>query len=205
MTELELQESLRKTRDENKARVMASLSAKIGGKKVEVTENTYESYEQAKQAGDIQAMLFFKTGGAEAQRREQEVEKVMNTDIKTVMSELNGIDDKISNIQSKLNTTIEQMTAQYDQEFRNNVRGLRSHEGRYMMALQEYNDKVANIHNVGVVKELSNAVQSSKERKALLSRSKEHYVKENERYISEARKAKIMAEIQNSVLLDDIG
>lgn len=50
---------------------MASLSAKMCGKKVEDT-TTINSYEDAKQAGKISQMLYHKLGTSEAVRREQE-------------------------------------------------------------------------------------------------------------------------------------
>lgn len=201
MTEQELQDSLRQTAEENKAKVRELLRAKTSGIKI---DNTPKSYEEAKQAGDIGNMLSRKLGIVDAQRREQELEKVMNTDIKTVVSELNEVDGKISNAELKLNSVIEQLTEQYEQEFRSKTKGLRGDELRYAILRGERDNKIDAITSLDDIKALSNSIGALKERKSMLAKAKAHYINTNKDLIAEARRAKIMSDINASGLLADI-
>lgn len=202
MTQRELYESLRQTEEENKAKVRELLRAKANGIKADT--DTTMTYSQAKKAGNVSNMLAHRLGIVEAQKLEQELEKVMQTPITEVIAELKEIDSKISEHEEKMNATIQRLKEQYQQEFINETKGLRAGDSRYDVALTTRNKKISAISSIDEVKTLSNSINTLNDRRPMLAKAKANYINTNKEIIEEARRAKIMAEINASGLLADI-
>lgn len=201
--DMDFLEMQRQAETESREKVRALLRQKLNGQG-DSSKPTKATYEDAKADGNVRGMLFQKLLAKKQERAERLAGMMESIDIKSVVSELSTVGVKIAKAETLLTGTIEQYEQELAEDFKQRTKGIPSHASAYMLIEQDYLNRLEHLQSSPTIQGMKAQINAVKEHRQDLERVKATYISDNDAIIAEAKRQRIMREIQNSGLLDDI-
>ena len=171
---------------------------------------SYKTYEDAKAAGDVNAMLFYKMGMDKIQMRAERRATLTDGEInvKAVRSRMAELERKIANMKAAIPKAFEDERNRITSDFIEAKNDFIRNGGKYsdvgMLIIRgEAEKRLAEVENTPEIKAMNDELQAFRDEYSDMQFAHEKFIKENAALINEEIKARRRELIRQSGLLDD--